>query len=71
MRWISYTCFTVGIISVISATTLSIQAIWGEATETFGKGLATCGVILLACFIVGLLNMFITFDNNSDESNQS
>jgi hypothetical protein len=66
MRWISYTCFTVGLISVIFASTLSIQAIWLEASEDFIRGIATCGVLILACLIVLTFNEYISYHRKSE-----
>ena len=69
MRWISYVCYSIGLFSVITATTLSIQAIWLEASEDFIRGIATCGVLILACLITLTLNGFIS-DNKQNEIRQ-
>ena len=69
MRLVSYICFTIGLISVIAATTLCIQAIWTEVSEVFWRGIATCGVILLACIVILVLNSFMPSNKTDDNPN--
>jgi hypothetical protein len=66
MRWISYVCYSIGLFSVITATTLSIQAIWLDASEDFIRGIATCGVLILACLITLTLNGYISCNKETN-----
>ena len=55
MKVISYICVTVGIISIISAMTLALHAIWVGADTTLWKGLITCGVLFAGSLLGALI----------------
>ena len=58
MKAIGYICVTVGIISIISATTLAVHAIWVGADATLWKSLMTCGVLFLGSLLAAIINQF-------------
>lgn len=56
MKAIAYICLTIGIISIISATTLALVAVWMGRDATTWKGLITCGILFLAALLAAIIN---------------
>jgi len=68
MKAISYICFTLGLISIISGTTLAIHAIWVGANATLWKALITCGVLFLASLLTAVINQLLIRPGNKKAS---
>jgi hypothetical protein len=58
MTVVNKICLTVSIVSIVSATTLSILAIWGvvESSTLIWRSLATLGVLFLASILTVMVN---------------
>ena len=67
MKAISYLCFTLALVSIVSGTTIAIQAIWIGLNPSTWKGLMTCGVLFLASALTASINHLIAPGKNQKE----